>query len=202
MITDYSTLVTAVGNWLARDDLAAYIPDFIAFGENRIYGKLRIRAMETALNGTVSSGVVSVPSDYIELKHAYINQDPSVILSRTKPESIYTHYPTRSASGLPTLISREGDSFIFGPYPDSNYNVRGIYYARLTALSESNTTNWFTGNASDLLLYAALVEAANFMEDDENFIKYENLFNRAVDRVMQQDNDEQFSGSTLRTIPR
>ena len=43
-INSYSTLVTAVGNWLNRSDLTANIPYFIRLGEARIYRVLRINA--------------------------------------------------------------------------------------------------------------------------------------------------------------
>ena len=46
-INTYSTLQTAVANWLDRDDLTARIPEFIALAETRINRALRIRAMET-----------------------------------------------------------------------------------------------------------------------------------------------------------
>lgn len=197
MITDYATLKTAVSDWLARDDLADRIGDFIVFGENRIYRRLRIKAMETALSGTISGGVLAVPADYVELKYAYINQSPVSILSRTNAENIHLHYSTRSASGTPKYISRDGSNFIFGPYPDSDYTVSGTYYARLAALSDSNTTNWFTSYGQDLLLYAALLEAANYVQDDASFQKYSALFDSALSQIQSTDDAENFSGSSL-----
>ncbi len=133
-LNTYSDLVTAIGTWLNRTDLASYIPDFIALAEERIYRSLRVKAMETALSSTISSGAIAVPSDYIELKSAYIDGSPTYALERLSVEEIYTKYPTRSSQGKPLYIAREGASFIFGPYPDGAYTVKGIYYARLAAL--------------------------------------------------------------------
>lgn len=45
-ITQRSELVTAIANWLERDDLTARIPEFITLAEDRIAKDLRIRAME------------------------------------------------------------------------------------------------------------------------------------------------------------
>jgi hypothetical protein len=47
-ISNYDELKTAVANWLERSDLTSRIPEFIAFGEDRIGTDLRIRAMETS----------------------------------------------------------------------------------------------------------------------------------------------------------
>jgi hypothetical protein len=196
-ISNYSELQTAVGNWLNRSDLTSYVPDLIMLGEARIYRKLRIRAMETALNSTIASGVIAVPATYVELKSARIDGTPVQPLTRTSVDNIYHKYPTRSADGMPNQIAREGSNFIFGPYPDSTYTVKGIYYARLTPLSVSNTTNWFTANAPDLLLWAALAEAEVFLKNDERTIVWEAKYQAAAKDVQDEDSKENNSGSPL-----
>ncbi len=194
-ISTYAELQTAVGNWLNRGDLTSYIPDLIMLGERKIYRDLRIRAMETALSGTIASGVIAVPSDYIELKSAYINSSPTLQLQRRNVEFIYDKYPVRASEGRPKFIAREGSNFIFGPYPDSGYTVQGIYYKRLTALSVSNTTNWFTDNAPDLLLYASLVEAEAFVKNDARIPLWVAGYERVKAMIEKEDKREAFSGS-------
>lgn len=46
-ISQYSELKTAVANWLGRSDLTSRIPEFIGLAEDRVYQRLRLRAMET-----------------------------------------------------------------------------------------------------------------------------------------------------------
>lgn len=196
-ISTYGELKTAVAGWLNRSDLTSIIPDLIRLGELRIYRDLRIRPMETALNSTISSGVIAVPSGYVELKYAYIDTTPVGKLQRKDSEWIYFNYPTRAADGQPKFIAREADNFIFGPYPDSTYTIKGIYYKRLDALSDSNTTNWFTTNASDLLLWASLCEAAPYLENDERVGLWEKKYDITKSRVQREDDQEDFSGSPL-----
>lgn len=197
-INNYATLQTAVENWLNRPDLATtYTPDLIRLGEIRIYRDLRIRCMETALSSAISSGVLAIPSSYKEMKFAYIESSPISKLQRKDAEWIYHNYRTRSADGTPKFFAREGENFIFGPYPDSDYTVKGVYYKSLPALSGSNTTNWFTDNAPDLLLYASLCEAAPFIKNDERIPIWEGRYNLAKDRIQQEDDREEFSGSPL-----
>ena len=198
-IENYPDLKTSVADWLSRDDLTTQITDFISFGELRIARDMRLQIMETALSETIASGVIGIPTNYIELKHAYIDRSPTQWLERITSEKIYHKYPVRSAVGVPVYIAREGTSFIFGPFPDSTYDVRGIYYAKLPALSDSNTTNWFIDNAPDLLLYASLLEAAVFIEDDENALKYGTLYVNRKKEIQDQDDQENYSGSVLRT---
>ena len=196
-IDSYSTLQTAVINRLHRADVTSLVPDFIALGEARIYRDLRIRCMETALSSTIASGVIAVPTGYVELKHAYIDGSPSGKLTRKNADFIYFNYPTRSADGKPKYIAREADNFIFGPYPDSAYTVKGIYYKRLDALSDSNTTNWFITNAPDILLFAALYEAADHISNDAAMMKWDQRYNQVKDRIQSENDAEEFSGSPL-----
>jgi len=196
-LSTYSELSTAVSVWLNRTDLASYIPDFIALAEERIYRNLRIKAMETALSETITSGVIAVPSDYIELKSAYIDGSPTYQLERLSVEEIYTKYPVRSSQGKPLYIAREGEEFIFGPYPDGAYTVKGIYYARLPALSATNTTNWLTTHAPSLVLFGALAEAAPFLKDDQRIMIWETKFLAQLADANKADKREGMRGSTL-----
>ncbi len=198
LITSYATLVTAVGDYLARDDLATFIPNFLQNSQEKLYRSLRTRPFEAALSVAISSGVAACPSDYRDLKYAYISTTPVRFLKRATPEQIYTDYPTRSSSGVPSLIAREVDNFIFGPYPDSTYTVTGVYYKNLDLLSASNTTNWFTTNAPEVLLYGALMEAQPFLMNDARIQVWQTLFNEAVDTLVSQERVEKASGSTPR----
>lgn len=188
---------TAVASWINRSDLTSNISDFVTLGEARIYRELRIRAMETALSGTISSGTMSLPTSYIDLKSAYIDGTPVQRLQRKPVDFIYDKYPTRSSTGKPIYIAREGSSFIFGPYPDSAYTVKGIYYLRLPALSDSNTTNWFTTNAPDVLLWACLAETEPFLKNDERVGLWEAKFQAAKSAIQEEDKREQMSGGPL-----
>jgi hypothetical protein len=198
-INNFSTLKTAVQNWIDRTDIADRVDEFISLGEARIYRELRIRAMETALSDTISSGVIGVPADFRALKHAYVNGSPTQWLEEQKAEFIYENYPTRSVTSKPRFIAQDGGNFIFGPYPDSAYTIKGTYYAALTALGTVNETNWFTTNAPDLLLFAALTEAAGFEMNDEKEAKWLARYEQTKNRIQKEDN-RQLRGA-LRAMP-
>ena len=197
-IASYSELKTAIGNWLNRSDLTSYLPDFIMLGEKRIYRDLRIRAMETALSSAISSGSIALPTGYVELKYAYVDGSPTQFLQRRSAEQLYLEFPTRSSDGKPSVIVREGETFIFGPYPDSNYTIKGIYYKKLDALSDSNTTNWFTSNAPDLLLFSALIEAEPFLGNDARLEMWEKKYQQKKAEIISEDDAENLSGSAPR----
>lgn len=194
-IANYSELKTAVANWINRSDLTSYIPDLIALGETRIYRDLRIRAMETALSSAISSGLISLPSDFVELKHAYVNSTPVKNLVVKDAEWIYLNYPTRSSTGTPAFIGIDAGNFIFGPYPDSAYTVKGTYYKRLVALSDSNTTNWFTANAPGILLFAALAETEVFLKNDSRTLLWSDKYEQEKNGILMEEKKSRLSGS-------
>ena len=55
-INTYSTLQTAVANWLDRNDLTDRVPEFISLAEATFNRVLRLRAMETTVADATPSG--------------------------------------------------------------------------------------------------------------------------------------------------
>ena len=200
LITDYATLKTAVGDYLARSDLSGFIPNFVQNCESRLYKNLRIRAMENALSVTISGGVAALPTSprYIELKYAYVSATPITWLDRQPPETIYNRYPVRSGAEIPKMIARERENFIFGPYP-GDYTIVGVYYGLLTSLSDSNTTNWFTSYAPDVLLYGSLLEAEPFIKNDKRLPLWQAMYDQSIAAIHAEERRESRSGSTPKT---
>ena len=214
-ITNYGTLKTAVADWLARSDLSDYIDQFIQFAENEIYNdpELRLRQMETALDLYVDcEGKADVPDDYLELKHAYLDRSPRIQLERCDPQFIYETYGTRFAgrtpfsdtqlsdsafaygNGVPKYIAREGDQFIFAPFPVDGHRVGGIYYKRFDALAGDSDTNWLLTNHPDIYLWGALRHAEPFIKNDSRVMLWDKAYQQARARIRGSERRERFSG--------
>lgn len=201
MIADYTTLQSEILTWLDRDDITAVLPTLIQMGENRIYRELRLRSMEATLNVTIAAGVAPIPADFLELKEAYVvSSSNSYPLTTQTNEFIYRKYQTRSSDSIPRFISQEGDNFIFGPYPDTTYTIKGTYYKRLTALSASNTSNYFTGNGADLLFWASLSEAEAYLKNDNRTQLWEQKYQQAKAMIKKERNREKLGNGPHRSI--
>ncbi len=195
-IANYSDLQTSVANWLHRSDLTTIIPDLVLLGEVRLMRELRCKEMETALNVTISSGVATVPTDYLDMKSAYIDGTPVSKLDRATADLIYDQYPLRSSNGKPKKIAREGSNFIFGPFPDSNYTVKGIYFAKPTSIQTSANSTFLAH--PDLYLWAALSEAAPYLKNDARLIVWEQKLSDGVAKANSLAND--FGGGGLAVV--
>lgn len=187
-LATYSDLKTSVANWLAKDNLTSIIPDLIVLGEKRLFRDLRVREMETALSGTIASGVMALPTGYLELKFAYIDGTPVQNLGKASATQIYAKYPLRASDSCPSVIGREGSNFIFGPFPDSGYTVKGIYYAKPTSVVTSPT---FFAEYPDAFLFAALCEASAYIHNDPRIGVWEGKLKQVMAAINDQAKQEE-----------
>jgi len=194
----YNDFKTAVANWTHRDNLATYLDDIITVAENRIFREVRARSMEdrSTLNTAISSGVVALPSGYVALKYAYIDGTPVSPLQRKSAEWIMQNYPTRSGGGRPVFIARDGEYFIFGPYPDSTYTVKGTYYKRLTSITGGTLNTLFTDH-EDLYLSASIAAAGKFASNLKLMNTWEAEYQRIRNEINGEERAENYSGSPL-----
>lgn len=189
-------LTQAVIDWSNAGLTTLQANDCITLGENRVYRELRVRQMEASTTISISNGLATVPSDYIEIKNAYLSNSPSRALKRTTVDRIYQDYPQRSATGEPQYIARDGSSFIFGPNAGSGYSVVLKYYAKPATVVGSTLTG-ITLASPELLLFSALCEVEPFTGRDNRTALWEQKYQYVKTQVEKQSKWEDFSGSTL-----
>lgn len=183
--TSYTTLLTTVQDYLARSDLATFAPNFVQNFEEKFYRQPMNfgRWMETALNGTIASNVLALPTGYLGLKYAYVDGSPSSRLERVSLDQLIGRYRRGGDTGRPMWIAREVGNFIFGPVPDSDYTIKGVYWQKPTAMRDyasDAAAHWLIVNAPDLCLYGALLEAEPFVKNDARFPMWKTLYDLAL----------------------
>lgn len=204
MITDYTSLQTELQNYAARDDLSTEVQTFIAQGESRIYRDLRVIDMEVTSSQTITNNAFALPSDYLEMRNLYVTDSTGAYLYeliRRSPAWLRGTYGIQSAQGTPQYYAREGQNIIVGPYPDASYPVSMLYYSRLASLSATNTTNWLTSKNPDLIFAAAMVELANYTQNDSATQYWEGKYNQVRDDVKLADKRERMSGGAPSMSP-
>ena len=203
VISNYATLQTAIADYLARDDLTSYIPNFIQNAENKLYRILNLRNEETALSESISSGSVAVPSDFKALKFAYYDATPVSLLQWMPIEDLYRKYPDRSEVTTPLAISREGANFVFGPV-SSDGTLKGIYYAKKAPLRTTDPS-WYVTNAPEVLLYGSLLESEPFSPSDERLQLllpiWQRMFDQAVETLRLENSNAEVSRGAVYSQP-
>jgi hypothetical protein len=195
-ISTYDELQQAVSNWLARSDLTSYVPDMISLAEATFNRELRVREMETSLDVTIDAQTEALPSDFLSARRFYLDTTPTIYLKYLTPEQLYSKWAS-STSGTPEVYSIEGSDFVFGPTPSGTSTGKLLYYAKIPALTVSNTTNWLLTAHPDLYLYETLAASAPFLREDPRLMMWKSLAADAMRQVKTSDKRNKASGSTL-----
>jgi hypothetical protein len=204
-ITDYSSLVTAIGDDLARSDLTSYIPDFIMQAEqvfnhgSESIDPLRVRDMETIDSLSPTSNVYTLPDDYLQYRRVTEEASPRRPLDYIDPMGVDQLYPLR-ASGYSNHFTVIGNSLY--TYPLSTNDVELVYYATIPALTSVATTNWLITKAPSLYLRMTLMFANSFLKLDAEVAKNAQMAKALIDGMNRSGMMANYAraGLTLRGI--
>jgi hypothetical protein len=75
-----------------------------------------------------------------------------------------------------------------------------MFYKKIDALSDSNTTEQMLTDNPDIYLYGALLEAEPFLMNDQRVQLWATAFQESVRALQEQDNKDRHSGSAMRVM--
>ena len=204
-ITTYSELQTAIENWLARSDLTTTrVPEFITLAEAKFNRELSVRQMEQRSTSTIdttsaSPEFISLPTDFRSMRWLRVSSvTGKPHLDYLSPVALDEYRTARGdATGQPTYFTIIGSEIEVAPTPDSDYVLEMVYRKYITALSDSNTTNWLLTLAPDIYLYGSLVEAAKFMRNAERVAVWSSDLQIAIDRLNELNRTAAFNAGPV-----
>jgi len=88
-------------------------------------------------------------------------------------------------------------TLLLAPTPDGSYTAQFWYKAGIAVLSDTNTTNWLLTNYPNLYLYAALLESAPYLRDDERILLWQGMYDDGVNRLRKYRTREEFAGKKV-----
>ncbi len=202
-IATYADLQTKIGEYLARSDLTSYIPDFIAGAEARIaFGAagqfssdpLRIRAMETSADITVTGGTGALPTGYLEGRRMYWDASPKRVIEQTSPEDFYRKWGG-STQGVPNTYIIEGDNILVAP--QASGTIKALFYKKFDPIASASPVTWLLTNSPLVYVYGALLEATPFIRNDQRLPMWHAMFKGAVEALNMSNMRDRWSGSAL-----
>jgi hypothetical protein len=199
-ITNYSTLQSAVADYLNRADLTSQIPMFIQFVEADISTRLRCREMVVRATTTNDEEFVELPTDFLQALNLqivggktplrYVTLDEA---DQIKASQIYTQVVAYTiVDGAIELV----------PAPADDVQIEMVYYQQVPPLSNVTTTNWLLSKSPDVYLYGALVHAAPFLMDDQRINTFASFYSQRVEALNLDSDRAVHSGSPLVARPR
>jgi hypothetical protein len=168
-VTTYDGLKDSIASWLARvadTQITGNAADFITLAEAHLNRNLRVRQMESVQTFTTSSGIANVSDDYLAWKRLTYLATPRNSIAYRHPSVFEAMHP-EVVEGVPVSFTIEGNSIKIRPYNDDT-DFEFLYYEKIAALDDDNTTNWVLTEHPDLYLAAALAEANAFLLNPEH----------------------------------
>jgi hypothetical protein len=194
----YAELKTAIANYLNRSDLTSDIDTFIDNVEAELNRRLRTKDMIKRATATADSQYLTVPTDWIEAINVEITSNDFSPLFQQSIESLDVYRKSNNNSvGQPVYFAMVDDSIELAPTPDGEYTLQLTYYAKISALSDSNTSNFVSVSHPDVYLYGALKHASIFLMEDERIPMFTQQFEKALEEMRLEQEKAAFGKGSL-----
>ncbi len=196
-ISTYTELQSIVDAYLGHGLFSARVPDFITMAEASFNRKLRVRQMiedETLVATGDLDGEYLIPDDYLQWISVRRSDGATVEVLEFQSLSwlngMFPAYPTGVARYW--TIS-EKDRILVYPAQDDDFLM--VFYQKIPALSDSNTTNWLLTEHPDLYLFGALCEAELFGVNDTRAALWKTRRDEIMEEIMLLSNRSRGPGT-------
>jgi len=198
-----------------------YVADFIRSAIKKLERQYNFRHMKVNITGSLASAgytVAATVTDYKRLIAAFcLNATTGYRweLEKTSIRKALNAYPDYTDdTGPPKFIcevpTAETDLtpdisptpiWLFRPTADQAYTIELWAYQYTPVLDGARyTTNWWTQNAWEVILYGACLEAETFLINDSRIGLWKALYEEAVKKLIETEIDEEFMGSPQEVI--
>jgi hypothetical protein len=200
-ITTYAQLQSAIlyrmGN---RSDagLTARVPEFITSAEDEMQRRLKTADQEasTTLTTTADTPTVALPTGFISARRIRLLEGG--VYTDLWPVSLAGD-KTEYVSGRPQAVALQGSNLVVKPTPDGAYSLPMDYYAKFTALSDSNTSNWILASHQDAYVTGGLGHGFLSVGNFERGEYYLQKFFAILDDIGDFDKKKRFGQGKART---
>ena len=177
-----------VGSFTSAEQIAR----FVQLAEQSVFNTVQLPAFRQNVTGNMTSGnkYITTPTDWLAtFSFAVINAaNEYKYLLNKDVNFIRESFPDTDSAffGEPQYYAVFNDgTFILGPTPDANYATELHYFYYPPSIVTAGTS-WLGDNFDSVLLYGALLEAANFMKSDVDAVNlYKERYGRAMAELKQ-----------------
>lgn len=181
----YAGLQAEAADWLHRTDLTSKIPSFITLAEAYLTREIGFPNEETLGTITITAGAQygALPTYFSRLRsRPILSVVPTVSLDLLTPDILFSRYASQ-APGAPVACAIVGSNLYVNAPTDDAYTVSIDYFAGITPLSDTNTTNWLLTTFPDAYLFTTLLMAAPYVGSDNRIQTWEALSERSINGI-------------------
>jgi|TARA_Y100000004_G_scaffold49386_1_gene54396 hypothetical protein len=210
MAMTYTSLKTDIQTWAENTgtDFTNQLDTFIDNTQIRLSREIDPVGFNENVTSSMSVGdrFITLPTNIDPMLINYLNiivSDDRKFLEIKPIEYLQEYWPDSSLKDQPRYFANFNDTTLYvAPTPDQAYVMELGYQGRINPLSNTNTTNWYTDNAPDALLYGCLSEANLFTKNMEDYNIYKQKYVESVTALnnearRRRRTDYKFPGSPL-----
>lgn len=191
-VMTYDSLTTMVLQYLERQDASVVnaIPTFISLAEFEIAQEIKtlgqLQVAESTM--TADNALLQKPARWRKTVSMSITVDGKkrpVFLR--KYEYLKNYWPDASQTSIPEFYAdTDWEHWYIAPTPDQAYDFEVLYYERIAPLSSTNQTNWLTQNAPNAMLFGTLLQAMQFLKNDQRVI-FQQKYTESLQALKSED---------------
>lgn len=187
----YSAFKALVADHINRSDLTTQIGTFATLAIQKL-AREQLYFLQT--NGTLTTAAsttyVALPTDFVqEAKIGPRDSNQSAVmdangkwLERTAVDDLLEYQVASAGTGLPTRYCIANNRVEFYPIPDAIYNLK-LYYFKLLGAPADGAENAWTTTAYDVLFFATLSEAWDFLGNTNELLKAEQKKEKLLNKL-------------------
>lgn len=191
-VMTYDSLTSTVLQYLERNDTAVVnaIPTFISLAEFEIAQEIKtlgqLQIVESTM--TASNAILQKPARWrktVSMSVTVAGKKQPVYLR--KYEYLKNYWPDADQTDVPLYYAdTDWEHWYIAPTPDLAYAFEVLYYERIAPLSSSNQTNWLTQNAPNAMLFGTLLQAMQFLKNDQRVI-FQQKYTESLQSLKSED---------------
>jgi hypothetical protein len=188
----YDSLTSTVLQYLERNDTAVVnaIPTFISLAEFEIAQEIKtlgqLQIVESTM--TASNAILQKPARWrktVSMSVTVAGKKQPVYLR--KYEYLKNYWPDADQTDVPLYYAdTDWEHWYIAPTPNLAYAFEVLYYERIAPLSSTNQTNWLTQNAPNAMLFGTLLQAMQFLKNDQRVI-FQQKYTESLQSLKSED---------------
>lgn len=172
---NYTELTTNINEECEFTFPAGQIALFTQQAEKLIYNSVHVPSLRKGATGSLTEGsrFLSTPVDFVWADSLSIDDGAGNFSYLVNKDYNFMReaYPNDSVKGTPKYYGYlDDDTLVVGPVPDAGY-VTTLYYGYYPESIVTASNTWLGDNFGNVLLNAALVEAARFQKQEQDIIE-------------------------------
>jgi hypothetical protein len=191
-VMTYDSLTSTVLQYLERKDAAVVeaIPTFISLAEFEVAQAIKtLGQLQVAeANMQIGNSLIQKPARWRKTVSMSVTVDgKKQPIYLRKYEYLKNYWPDTNQISTPLYYADiDWEHWYIAPTPDVAYAFEVLYYERIAPLSSANQTNWITQNAPNAMLFGTLLQAMQFLKNDQRTV-FQQKYTEALQALKAED---------------